>query len=139
MKLWSKLDELDGRQEHFPFLYFHARNHARKEISRRLRQELLGQKLLEKQGMEDLVAEYEKKEYRSALNSIVEKLPVRRRQVYQMFREEGLSYKSIAEILNISVKTVDNHLSQATKTIKRELKSCYGRLRCLSAFITNII
>ncbi|EOR96289.1 RNA polymerase ECF-type sigma factor [Arcticibacter svalbardensis MN12-7] len=137
LKLWYRMDELDGRQDHFPFLYFHARNHARKEINRKMKQDLAGQTLMMKEDDTDLSAEFDKKEFQSVLKEIIDKLPAKRKLVYQMFKEEGLSYKTIAKILNISIKTVDNHLNDANKTIKKQLKSNYGSTRWLFILLSH--
>lgn len=42
--------------------------------------------------------------------------------VYRLSRDEGLSHKEIAERLDISTKTVENHITKALKTIRIELK-----------------
>lgn len=51
----------------------------------------------------------------------IDKLPPRRKAVFELFEFHGYSYKQIAKILHISSKTVDNHLSQAIKQIKKML------------------
>ncbi len=56
------------------------------------------------------------------VDSIVEKLPRRQKEVYKLSREDGLSYKEIAKILSIDTKTVENHIHEAIKRIKRHLK-----------------
>ncbi len=53
---------------------------------------------------------------------VVEKLPRRQKQVYKLSREDGLSHKEIAKILSIDTKTVENHIHEAIKRIKRHLK-----------------
>lgn len=52
------------------------------------------------------------------LKELINQLPDRQREIYLMSREEGLSYKEIAEELKISPHTVRNHLAQALKTLK---------------------
>ena len=56
--------------------------------------------------------------YRKAL----QKLPPRCAEVFRLIREEKKKYAEVAEILKISVKTVDNQLSKATKLLYSELK-----------------
>ncbi len=48
----------------------------------------------------------------------IRKLPERQRQVLNMSRFEGLSHEEIAEILDISKRTVNNHIVQAMKNLK---------------------
>jgi RNA polymerase sigma-70 factor (family 1) len=52
------------------------------------------------------------------LESVLHQLPPMRRKVFELNRLQGYSYKEIAQLLTISVKTVDNHLSQAVKQLK---------------------
>ena len=47
----------------------------------------------------------------------VNQLPPRCKLVYKFIKEDGLRYKEVAAILNISVKTIDNHLAIALKKI----------------------
>lgn len=52
------------------------------------------------------------------INSIVENLPEKCQLVYKLSREEQLSHKEIAERLNISTKTVENHITKALHSIR---------------------
>ncbi len=52
----------------------------------------------------------------------IDRLPCQCKLVYQMSREKHLSNKEIATILNISVKTVEYHLSNASKLLKSSLR-----------------
>ena len=69
----------------------------------------------------DLQVEY--KELDEKLNKIIDKLPQRQKEVYLLSRVEGLKYSEIAERLNISINTVENHLSRALDNIRRKLGS----------------
>ncbi len=53
---------------------------------------------------------------------IVRKLPKRRRSVFTLHRRHGLSYKEIAQVLEISRKTVENHMGHALKDIREEIR-----------------
>jgi RNA polymerase sigma-70 factor (ECF subfamily) len=48
-------------------------------------------------------------------------LPTRCKLVFKLIKEEGLSYKEVAEVLNISPKTVDAHLVTAMKKLSKAL------------------
>jgi RNA polymerase sigma-70 factor (ECF subfamily) len=52
----------------------------------------------------------------------IEQLPPQCRKVFQLSRFEKLSYAEIAEQLNISVKTVENHMVKALRTLREKLK-----------------
>ncbi len=52
----------------------------------------------------------------------IEQLPPRCRTIFVLCRFEGLKYKEISELLNISVKTVENQMGIAIKKLALELK-----------------
>ena len=53
----------------------------------------------------------------------IQALPEKCRLVYRMSREQSLSEKQIAEILVISPKTVQAHMTKALKTLRLSLRS----------------
>lgn len=56
------------------------------------------------------------------LEQVISKLPAKRQLVFKMFRFEELSYAEIAELLNISVRTVEDHLSKSMQFIHARAK-----------------
>lgn len=67
--------------------------------------------------------ELEYKDLKQNLESIIEQLPEKRKQIFKLSREEGLSNKEIAEKLDISVKTVEDHMRHALQFIRKHLKT----------------
>jgi RNA polymerase sigma-70 factor (ECF subfamily) len=61
-------------------------------------------------------------EIRDLLHHILLELPGKRREVFTMSRVEGYSNKEIAEMLNITKSTVENHINHSTKQVKGILK-----------------
>lgn len=53
------------------------------------------------------------------VDSFINQLPQRQKEVLIKRRKEGFSIKEIASQMGISPKTVENHLTEALKTIKR--------------------
>lgn len=51
------------------------------------------------------------------VNKAIHELPPKCRIVYKLVKEDGLQYKEVAEILNISPRTVENHIAVAVKKI----------------------
>lgn len=56
------------------------------------------------------------------INSIINKLPPRCKQVFVLAKIEKLLYKDIADILGISVKTINTHVAKALRLISEALK-----------------
>lgn len=51
----------------------------------------------------------------------VNELPPQRKKVYQLVREEEMSYSKVAEMLGISRHTVRNHMAEALESIRQYL------------------
>ena len=64
--------------------------------------------------LEELVA----KELRLLIANTVERLSPKRRMVYKLIKDEGLKYREVAELLDISERTVEVHLKLALKDIR---------------------
>lgn len=56
------------------------------------------------------------------IREAVNALPPRCKMIFKLIREDGLKYKEVAEVLNISVKTVDAQMVIAVSQIKEKLK-----------------
>ena len=71
--------------------------------------------------LQDAEEELNAKELELIIAIAVERMPSQRRKIYQMSREQGLSNENIARELNISKRTVENHLTQALADIRKIL------------------
>lgn len=60
-------------------------------------------------------------ELQKQISEAVNDLPPVRRQVFEMSREQGMSYREIAETLSVSSKTVETHIYKALKQIKEHI------------------
>lgn len=56
------------------------------------------------------------------LEKLIDQLPPKRQLVFKLYRLEGLSYAEIAELLNISIRTVEDHLSKSMQFIYANAK-----------------
>lgn len=61
-------------------------------------------------------------ELKNRLNQSVDALPPRCKIIFKLVRQDGLSYKEVAEILDVSVKTVDAQLVIAIKKLSENVK-----------------
>lgn len=61
--------------------------------------------------------ELERKELHFLLDQAIAKLPHQARVVFKLIKEDGMKYKEVAEILNISPRTVQTQLFRAIKKL----------------------
>jgi RNA polymerase sigma-70 factor (ECF subfamily) len=62
------------------------------------------------------------RDVQKAIDTAIDKLPEQCRLIFQLSRYEGMSYKEIAEALDIAPKTVENQIGRALKFLKTDLK-----------------
>jgi RNA polymerase sigma-70 factor (ECF subfamily) len=55
------------------------------------------------------------------LETIINNLPSRQKEIYLLVREERLKHEEIAKRLNISINTVETHMSRALQTIRKKM------------------
>lgn len=67
--------------------------------------------------------EYEliENEFSIVIKKTLDSLPPKRRLVFRLIKEEGLKYHDVANILEISVKTVETHMGLALKSLHRTI------------------
>jgi RNA polymerase sigma-70 factor (ECF subfamily) len=67
-------------------------------------------------------AEYvEGAEFQSAVTAAVANLPERRREVFELVRQHGLSYRETADALGLAPQTVANHFTMALSDLREAL------------------
>jgi len=67
----------------------------------------------------------EEKELKTIINSAINGLPPRCKTIFLLSRTEELTYKQIAEQLDVSIKTVENQMGKALKLLRKTLKYDY--------------
>jgi len=65
------------------------------------------------EGWDQMVVE----ETKNLMHDIIDRMPEQRRKIFIMNRLEGLKYKEIADLLSISIHTVQNQMVTAVKQI----------------------
>lgn len=124
INVWEKRDVIDLSKSVKAYLYtsVHNRclNHLR-DHKKFNRDEILYENLSESQHMiaSDRVIEAELK---AKINEVMQMLPEKCREVFEMSRFHGLKYNEIAVKLNISVKTVEAQMSKALKIFREQLQ-----------------
>lgn len=70
---------------------------------------------------EEPTQELNARELESAIGAAVEALPTQCRRVFELSRYEQMKYKEIADVMDISVKTVENQMGKALRLLRQRL------------------
>lgn len=121
-KLWLNRKETNHIQNPETYLFISVKNHSINYLKQYSSFKLT---FVEDAGEFQLInthnpeKELERKELVFKMNQAIESLPKQCRIVFNLIREEGLKYKEVAEILNISPRTVETQLMRAMKKLNK--------------------
>jgi RNA polymerase sigma-70 factor (ECF subfamily) len=121
LKFWEApftLDKPDAIKSYFgKIIINNALNYLKREKSLQRHHDEIGKNITEQDVYEKL---YES-ELMIRIHREIAKLPAQCRRVFRMNRFEGLKYREISKLLNISERTVENHIAYALKTLRKKL------------------
>lgn len=124
IKIWESRKKIDTYQSFEGFIFTIAYNATisllRKRMSETKSREYL-KSLQQPDIPETAIDELQYKELNHKVQKLLKELTPRQREIYQLSREEGLSHKEIAEKLDLSESTVNNHLVTILKYLKSHL------------------
>jgi len=124
VKIWLNRHKIDSAETFNAFIYTVTKNEVLNLIRTNLRNQTFRDELYMKSVAEEyhLQNETEFNELKAGIDKIIANLPPKRQQVFILSRTEGLTNKEIAQQLNISDKTVEDHITHAIKYIKSSMK-----------------
>lgn len=123
INLWERRKFLDEKMEIKSYIYKSAVNYAYNSLRKTaIRNRYIESAISENKTYSDIT--YEQvyvNDLENSIYTIIDSLPLQQQQVIRLSRIEYLSHEEIAEKLNISLRTVENHIYRALKTIKKKL------------------
>ena len=124
VQLWVKRDDIMKINDLRVYLYTATKNASLNYISKKAKQiELEPYENLQVQ-MTDLVSPEQimiSKEMLQKIKEAIDSLPPRCKLIFKFVREDGLSYSEVAEILGLSIKTIDAQMVIAVSRIRAKL------------------
>ncbi len=120
VKVWEKRDTVNNIENLETYLFVAVRNHCLNYLQKYSRYHVvvaLQTGFAETISISDPSRDLEWKEINLKLSLAIEQLPDQCRTVFKLIKEEGFKYKQVAEILNISPRTVETQLFRALKKL----------------------
>lgn len=123
VRIWEGRALIDTEQNFEGYLFIIIRNlifnHSRKKLNEEFYKMTVLEAVEESYNIEEELDAANLKIY---IDSLVSLLSPRQQEVFRLSRDQHLSHKEIALRLNISEKTVECHISDALKFLKKNLR-----------------
>lgn len=123
VKLWNKRTTIDPDQSLMAYLFQIVRNkslnYVRDHSSESVPLDDLSQNILSSNDYVPEVTVSDDKAGKQMLE-LISQLPDRQQEAIQLSRFEGLDHEEIAYVMDISARTVNNHIVKAIKTLKKD-------------------
>ena len=123
LRLWKRRETLDEDRSIRALLFTMVRNRALNQKRDAMNRKRLlgehGQEEPERPGVDEKVAG---KLLEERIRSWIGELPERRREAFELSRFSGLTYEEIAGVMDISTRTVENHIRLALQDLRRRVK-----------------
>jgi len=126
VNLWHNREKLPGIENLPVYLYVSVKNRSLNELSRKAREMITAPFDYLDFEINDLAPDPKSlmisNEMLQRMQQAVNSLPARCKMIFKLVREDGLKYKEVSQILNISVNTIDAQMAIAVKRICQSLK-----------------
>ena len=141
LKLWQRHDSTNPPPLTAAYLYTAARNRALQHIRHgrvvtRFLSRVAPEAVRQAAAADE---EVRAREVAQAIDDAIGALPTRCREVFLLSREQGLSYHAIAQVLGISVKTVETQMWRALKSLRERLAPYLAVIAPLTASVSDLI
>jgi RNA polymerase sigma-70 factor, ECF subfamily len=127
LRLWLYRIQWEPKGSVKAYLYRAARNKAfdylrQKKIEREIEWETYKRDYFHQESQQELAID---EDLLAAVQCAVNKMPKRMKLIFTLSREDGLSYPEIAEVLDLSVKTVETQIGRALKSLRVQLSDIF--------------
>lgn len=125
IKIWNHRASIDPDRDFRAYLFRITYNQIRDFFRKAARDRRLADQLvaLSTEGYEHIEQLLHRKETAAILDRAIDALPTQQRRIFILCRVEGRSYEEAATMLQLSITTIGNQLSKATKNVRNQLNS----------------
>ena len=118
IQTWKKRERIATVENLLWYLYITAKNISLNYLRKEQKQKFvqidatnLPIYTIEPQAVQHLIT----KDFLKSITKAINELPPKCRLIFKLVKDDGLSYKEVAELLNISIKTVESQMGIALK------------------------
>jgi len=121
VELWRRRESLAVETSIRAYLFRAVRNRALNQIRHQRVAPTADPEAAERVATPAADREFETSELKAVLRKAVASLPERCREVFELSRVQGLPYAEIANVMGISIKTVEAQMGKALRTLRVDL------------------
>ena len=121
--VWETRQTVDSEKSFSAYLFTIARNRFYDMLRKRVTESCYADYILywNNQVADDLEKQIEDQETNEIVQQLLQQVPERRREIFLLNRNEDLTYRQIAEKLQISENTVDTQIRNVLNFLRKEL------------------
>lgn len=136
LKIWQNRRNITNSYTFNSYIFTITKNLLLNELRSRLNDQRMRDQIYKASVAKEylLFQNTEYDELREKVESLINELPPKQRDIFRLSRYEGLSHKEIAEKLNITTKTVEYHISRAISFLKEKLET-FGLISLLYFYL----
>lgn len=125
LKLWKDRENLLHIEQFGGYVYRMAQNRVINSLKRMAKETLILEELGKVQPLAaaDTEEQLSQKEVQNNLRSALNALTPKQKLVFTLSREQGLKHDEIAAFLKISPSTVNNHMIEALRQLRRQMSA----------------
>ena len=125
VSVWENRKNIDTEKSFNSYLYKIATNKSYDLFRRAAYEKEVRSAMLPKieRGYDHIENYINRKENKRLLDSLLEKMPPKQREVFTLFKIDGYSYEQISKKLNISRNTINTHINRGNQFLKQQLKN----------------
>ncbi|WP_343566656.1 sigma-70 family RNA polymerase sigma factor [Sphingobacterium sp.] len=123
VKIWENRKTIDPTGNFGGLLYTMASNLAKNVFRKSIYDQLMRSEFAKNDSYSPFEALDNASNAKTILNTALDRLTPRQREVYCLHKIEGLSYREISKLLSISESAINHHIQSANKQLREILKT----------------
>jgi RNA polymerase sigma-19 factor, ECF subfamily len=129
IKIWQTSSNTSYNDDIGKILFTYTKNEVIDEIRKVNTRKKYEENIISELNAEENIEEDNKNRIKAIIETAIEQLPPKAKEIFRLAKQEGLSIKEIAQHLKISNKTVENQLTIAYKKMRQYLEPFKNQLK----------
>lgn len=121
-EIWENRGYIDEEKSFSGYLFKAAKNKVYNVLRKKMNEQIYRDYICDNNSESISEDQHDNKQLIEILEGLINHLPERRREIFLLSRSEGLTYKEIAEKLQISENTVDSQIRNSLDFLREEFR-----------------